>query len=70
MPHLVILYTGNLESQTDISLLCRSLADAMLSVRDEHSHSRSTPPAACACSHIRRTTTRWPTGSVTTPSCT
>jgi 5-carboxymethyl-2-hydroxymuconate isomerase len=37
MPHLVILYTGNLESQTDISRLCRSLADAMLRVRDEHS---------------------------------
>lgn len=37
MPHLVILYTGNLETQTNISALCRSLADAMLSVRDEHS---------------------------------
>jgi len=37
MPHLVILYTGNLETQTNISVLCRSLADAMLSVRDEHS---------------------------------
>jgi 5-carboxymethyl-2-hydroxymuconate isomerase len=37
MPHLVILYTGNLEAQTNISVLCRSLADAMLSVRDEHS---------------------------------
>ena len=37
MPHLVILYTGNLETQTDIGALCRSLADAMLSVRDEHS---------------------------------
>lgn len=37
MPHLVILYTGNLQAQTDISALCRSLADAMLSVRDEHS---------------------------------
>ncbi len=35
MPHLVILYTPNLEAETDISALCRSLADGMLSVRDE-----------------------------------
>lgn len=35
MPHLVILYTPNLESKTDITVLCRSLADVMLSVRDE-----------------------------------
>jgi len=37
MPHLVILYTGNLEAQTDMGALCRSLADAMLAVRDENS---------------------------------
>jgi len=37
MPHLVVLYTGNLEAQTDMSALCRSLADAMLAVRDENS---------------------------------
>jgi 5-carboxymethyl-2-hydroxymuconate isomerase len=37
MPHLVVLYTGNLEAQTDMSALCRSLADAMLAARDEHS---------------------------------
>lgn len=36
MPHLVILYTGNLESQTDMSGLCRKLADALLSIRDEN----------------------------------
>lgn len=35
MPHLVILYTGNLESQTDMTALCRTLADTMLAVRDE-----------------------------------
>jgi len=35
MPHLVILYTRNLDTETDMSVLCRSLADAMLSVRDE-----------------------------------
>lgn len=35
MPHLVILYTANLEAETDISALCRRLADAMLGVRDE-----------------------------------
>ncbi len=37
MPHLVILYTSNLETQTDMSALCRKLADAMLTVRDEQS---------------------------------
>jgi 5-carboxymethyl-2-hydroxymuconate isomerase len=37
MPHLVVLYTGNLEAQTDMTALCRSLADAMLAARDEHS---------------------------------
>ena len=35
MPHLVMLYTGNLDGQTDINILCRKLADAMLSVQDE-----------------------------------
>jgi 5-carboxymethyl-2-hydroxymuconate isomerase len=35
MPHLVILYTPNLEGRTDLTVLCRSLADVMLSVRDE-----------------------------------
>jgi 5-carboxymethyl-2-hydroxymuconate isomerase len=37
MPHLVILYTSNLESQTDMSGLCRKLANAMLTVKDENS---------------------------------
>lgn len=35
MPHLVILYTPNLEGRTDLTALCRSLADVMLAVRDE-----------------------------------
>jgi 5-carboxymethyl-2-hydroxymuconate isomerase len=35
MPHLVILYTPNLDSETDMTALCRTLADAMLAVRDE-----------------------------------
>jgi 5-carboxymethyl-2-hydroxymuconate isomerase len=35
MPHLVILYTENLEAETDMDALCRTLADAMLGVRDE-----------------------------------
>jgi 5-carboxymethyl-2-hydroxymuconate isomerase len=35
MPHVVIFYTGNLEAEADMTSLCRSLADAMLSVRDE-----------------------------------
>ena len=35
MPHLVILYTANLDAVVDMPVLCRELADAMLSVRDE-----------------------------------
>jgi 5-carboxymethyl-2-hydroxymuconate isomerase len=35
MPHLVILYTKNLDAETDMTQLCRALADAMLAVRDE-----------------------------------
>ena len=37
MPHLVVLYTHNLEAHTDMDALCRSLADTMLAVRDEES---------------------------------
>ncbi|MCW5651280.1 MAG: 5-carboxymethyl-2-hydroxymuconate Delta-isomerase [Ramlibacter sp.] len=35
MPHLVILYTPNVDGLTDMTALCRSLADAMLAVRDD-----------------------------------
>ncbi len=35
MPHLVILYTPNLDAQTDMTVLCRKLADIMLATRDE-----------------------------------
>lgn len=35
MPHLVILYTPNLEGKTELTPLCRKLADAMLAIRDE-----------------------------------
>ena len=35
MPHLVILYTANLERETNIGALCRTLGDTMLAVRDE-----------------------------------
>jgi 5-carboxymethyl-2-hydroxymuconate isomerase len=35
MPHLVILYSGNLDARTDLSVLCRRLADTMLAQRDE-----------------------------------
>ena len=35
MPHLVILYSPDLDRDTDMTVLCRSLADAMLSFRDE-----------------------------------
>jgi 5-carboxymethyl-2-hydroxymuconate isomerase len=35
MPHLVMLYTPQLDAEADFPRLCRKLADAMLSVRDE-----------------------------------
>jgi 5-carboxymethyl-2-hydroxymuconate isomerase len=35
MPHLVILYSANLDAQADMGALCRSLADTMLAQRDE-----------------------------------
>jgi 5-carboxymethyl-2-hydroxymuconate isomerase len=34
MPHLVILYTPNIEPETDMTALCRTLADTMLAQRD------------------------------------
>lgn len=35
MPHLIALYTPNIESHTDLTALCRRLADVMLEQRDE-----------------------------------
>jgi 5-carboxymethyl-2-hydroxymuconate isomerase len=35
MPHLVILYTGQLEHEVHMTALCRQVADAMLTVKDE-----------------------------------
>jgi len=35
MPHIVVLYTPDLEPEIGMSVLCRSLADALLTVRDE-----------------------------------
>ena len=35
MPHLVILYTPNVDKMTDMDVLCRSLADEMLALHDE-----------------------------------
>jgi len=35
MPHLVILYTRNLDAETDMEALCRHLADTMLAQRDD-----------------------------------
>ena len=35
MPHLVILYTPQLDAETDMTALCRTLADTMLAVKDE-----------------------------------
>ena len=35
MPHLVILYSGNLDAQANMGALCRSLADTLLAQVDE-----------------------------------
>jgi 5-carboxymethyl-2-hydroxymuconate isomerase len=35
MPHVVILYTPQLDADCDMSALCRALADTMLAVRDD-----------------------------------
>ena len=35
MPHLVLLYTANLDAETDMRSLCRDLCDTMLIQRDE-----------------------------------
>ncbi|MFE1570655.1 5-carboxymethyl-2-hydroxymuconate Delta-isomerase [Comamonas odontotermitis] len=35
MPHVVVLYTGNLDQRSDMAALCRSLADTMLTVHAE-----------------------------------
>jgi 5-carboxymethyl-2-hydroxymuconate isomerase len=35
MPHLVILYTPQLDAEADLDALCRALADTMLAQRDE-----------------------------------
>jgi 5-carboxymethyl-2-hydroxymuconate isomerase len=35
MPHLVVLYSPNIEAATDMRALCRLLADTMLAQRDE-----------------------------------
>ncbi|QTN25725.1 5-carboxymethyl-2-hydroxymuconate isomerase [Rhizobacter sp. AJA081-3] len=35
MPHMVVLYSPNLDPVADIGKLCRSLADEMLTIRDE-----------------------------------
>ena len=35
MPHLVLLYTGQLDAETDIGALCRTLADTMLALKDD-----------------------------------
>lgn len=35
MPHLVILYTPNIEHSADMPALCRTMADAMIGQRDD-----------------------------------
>lgn len=35
MPHLVILYTAQLDAEANMTILCREMADAMLTIQDE-----------------------------------
>ena len=35
MPHIVILYTPDIEAETDMSALCRTLAQVLPTVKDE-----------------------------------
>lgn len=35
MPHLVILYSDNLDAQADMNALCRNLADALIAQLDD-----------------------------------
>jgi len=35
MPHLVILYTGQLDHELSMTALCRQMADAMITIQDE-----------------------------------
>ncbi len=35
MPHVVVLYTANLEAEADMASFCRRTADAALAVRDD-----------------------------------
>lgn len=43
MPHLVILYTDNLEQETDMTALCRELADTMIAQHDDDSDEQVFP---------------------------
>lgn len=43
MPHLVILYTDNLEQETDMTALCRELADVMLAQQDHDTEEQVFP---------------------------
>lgn len=35
MPHLVILYTAQLDAEANMTILCREMADALLTIQDE-----------------------------------
>ena len=48
MPHLVILYTPQLDKETDMDVLCRSLANTILAARDENGVAVF-PPGVRAC---------------------
>ena len=62
MPHLVILYTGQLDAETNMKVLCRDLADAMLTVVDE-AGKQVFPTGGRACWPIPRLTMPWPMGA-------
>ena len=55
MPHLVMLYTPQLDTEVDMPAFCRRLADTMLSVKDDTGAqvfpTAGTRVLACAATH-------------------
>ena len=69
MPHLVILYTPQLDAETDMTALCRSLADAMLTVKDEAGTQVFPTGGTRVFAYPAAHHSRWPTALATTGFC-
>ena len=64
-----ILYTKNLEAETDCDALCRALADVMVALRDEDAQPVF-PTGGVRVLAYPAAHSPWPTASATTPSST